>query len=96
MGVIWPKLMGKPTVWCVPMHVVAKKTCKLRRVVDFQKLNKACLRQTYPTKAPLLQCQSAPPNSTKTVLDAPTRLHKKPFRRCKGLGYTERPWIFFE
>ena len=51
------------------MHFVAKKTGKIRRVVDFQKLNKACLRQTHPTKAPLLQCQSVPPNSTNTVLE---------------------------
>ena len=70
MGVIWPNVMGKSTVWCVAMHIVTKKTGKLRRVVDFQKLNMACLRQTHPTKALLLQCQSVPPNSTNTVLDA--------------------------
>ena len=52
------------------MHVVAKKSGKSRRVIDFQRLNQACLRQTHPTKTPLLQYQSVPPNSSKTVLDA--------------------------
>ena len=62
------------------MHVVTKKTGKPRRVVDFQKLNQACLRQTHPTKAPLLQCQSVPPNSTKTVLDVWNGYHSVPLR----------------
>ena len=31
MGVIRPKLVGDPTLWCVPMHLVAKKSGKLRR-----------------------------------------------------------------
>ena len=69
MGIIRLKLMSELTIWCVPMHVLAKKISKARRVVDFQKLNKACLRQPHPTKAPLLQCQSLPANSAKTVLD---------------------------
>ena len=56
MGVIRPVAVGKPAEWCAPMHVVAKKSGKPRRVVDFQKLNEAYLRQTSPTKAPLLQC----------------------------------------
>ena len=52
------------------MHVMAKISGKPRRVVDLQKLNQACLRQTHPTKAPFLQCMAVPPNTTKTVLDA--------------------------
>ena len=62
--------MGEPTIWCASMHIIAKKSGRPRMVVDFKKLNQACLRQTNPTKAPLLQCQSVPPNRTKTVLDA--------------------------
>ena len=70
MGVIRPKLLGKPTVWCVPMHIIAKKSGKPRRVVDFYKLNQASLRQIEPTKALLLQCQSVLLNSKKTIFDA--------------------------
>ena len=80
MGVIRPKLVGESTVRCAHMHVVAKKSGKPRRVIYFQKLNQACLRHTHPTKAPLLQCQSAPPNSTMTVLDAWNRYHSVPLR----------------
>ena len=35
MGVIWPKLMGNSTLLCAPMHIVAQKTGKPRRVVEF-------------------------------------------------------------
>ena len=52
------------------MHVMAKISGKPRRVVDLQKLNQACLRQTHPTKAPFLHCMAVPPNCTKTILDA--------------------------
>ena len=45
MGAVRPKEVGKPTIWCAPMHVVATKSGEPRRVVDFQKLNQACLRQ---------------------------------------------------
>ena len=58
MGAIQPKEVGEPTLWCAPMHVVAMKSGKPRRVVNFQKLNQACLRQTHPTKAPFLQCMA--------------------------------------
>ena len=67
---IRPKVMGEPTIRCAPMHIIAKKTGKPRRVVDFQILSQAFLRQTHPTKAPLLQCQSVQPYNTKTILDA--------------------------
>ena len=60
------------------MHVVAKKSGKPRRVVDLQKLNQACLRQTHPTKAPFLQYMAVPLNSTKTVLDAWNGYHSMP------------------
>ena len=45
MGAVRPKEVGKPTIWCARMHVVATKPGEPRRVVDFQKLNQACLRQ---------------------------------------------------
>ena len=70
MGVIRPKLVGEATMWCAPMHVVTKKSGKPRRVVNIQKLNQACLRQTHTTKTPFLQCQSVPSYSKKTILDA--------------------------
>ena len=52
------------------MHIIAKKSGKPRRVVDFYKLNQASLRQIEPTKALLLQCQSVLSNGKKTIFDA--------------------------
>ena len=75
MGVIRLKEVGEPTIWCTPMHVVAMKSGKPRRVVDLQKLNPACLRHTHSTKAPLLQCMAVPSNSTKSILDTWKNYH---------------------
>ena len=97
MGVIRPVAVGTPTEWCAPMHVVAKKSGKPRRVVDFQKLNAACLRQTHPTKAPLLQCQSVPPNTIKTTMDAWNGYHSVPLREeDRHLTTYLTPWGRYE
>ena len=97
IGVIRPMLAGDPTLWCALMHVVAKKLGKPRRVVDFQKLNQACLRQTHPTKAPLLQCQSVPAYSTKTTLDSWNGYHSVPLREeDRHLTTFLTPWGKYE
>ena len=54
MDITQPKEVGKPTIWCAPMYVMAMRSEKPRRVVDFQTLYQAWLRQTHPTKASLL------------------------------------------
>ena len=35
IGIIWSKLMGEPTIWCAPKHIIAKKTSKPKSVVNF-------------------------------------------------------------
>ena len=73
------------------------KSGKPRRVVDFQKLNQACLRQTHPTKAPFLQCMAVPPNSMKTVLDAWNGYHSVQLREeDRHLTTFITPWGRYE
>ena len=74
-GVIKPVPVGTPTDWCSTMVVVMKKNGKVRRTVDFQKLNGFCKRETHHTESPFnLACQ-VPPGTKKTVLDAVEGYH---------------------
>ncbi|KAK4327848.1 hypothetical protein Pmani_001697 [Petrolisthes manimaculis] len=58
------------------MVVVAKKSGKPRRTVDFQKLNSCCLRETHHTPAPFDMVSDVPPHSFKTVADAHWGFHQ--------------------
>ena len=69
-GVIRPVPAGEATEWCACMVVVAKKSGKPRRTVDFQKLNSCCLRETHHTPAPFDMVSDVSPHSFKTVPDA--------------------------
>ena len=51
-GIIKPVPIGTPVQWCSRMLVTAKKNGKPRRVVDFQKLNAQCLRETHHCPSP--------------------------------------------
>lgn len=75
-GVIRPVPAGEATEWCARMVVVAKKTGKPRRTVDFQKLNSCCLRETHHTPAPFDMVSDVPPHSFKTVADAHWGFHQ--------------------
>ena len=75
-GVIRPVPAGEATEWCASMVVVAKKSGKPRRTVDFQRLNAWCRRETHHTPAPFDMVSDIPPHSYKTVLDAHWGFHQ--------------------
>lgn len=66
-GVIRPVPAGEATEWCARMVVVAKKSGKPRRTVDFQRLNASCLRETHHTPAPfdMVPCPMYPHTLTR-------------------------------
>ena len=67
-----PVPIGTPVQWCSRILVTAKKNGKPRRVVDFQKLNTQCLRETHHCT---FLFQAAPANIKKTVFDAVDGYH---------------------
>jgi len=75
-GVIRQVPTGQATEWCARMVVVAKKSGKPRRTVDFQKLNKHCLREIHHTPAPFDMASGVPVHSYKTVADAHWSYHQ--------------------
>ena len=76
LGVIRPVPTGVATEWCARMVVVAKKSGKPRRTVDFQKLNSCCLRETHHTPTPFDMVSDVQPHSFKTVADAHWGFHQ--------------------
>ena len=62
------------------MYIIAMKSGEPRRVIDLQKPNQACLKQTHQTKAPFLQYVAMTPNSMKTALDTWNGHHSVPLR----------------
>lgn len=75
-GVIRPVPAGEATEWCARMVVVAKKSGKPRRTVDFQKLNACCQRETHHTPAPFDMASGIPAHTYKTVADAHWGFHQ--------------------
>ena len=75
-GVIRPVPAGEATEWCARMVVVAKKSGKPRRTVDFQKLNACCQRETHHTPAPFDMASGIPVHSYKSVADAHWGFHQ--------------------
>ena len=69
LGVIEKVPENSPTTWCSRMHLTAKHDGSPRRVVDYQKLNDHCPRQTHHTESPWALASSVPPNTKKTVVD---------------------------
>ena len=70
IGVCEPVPDGVPSIWQSAMLVVEKKNGKLRRVVDYQAVNKASLRETHHTPTPFHLASSVPANMVKTLFDA--------------------------
>ena len=70
-----PVPIGTPVQWCSRMLVTAKKNGKPRRVVDFQKLNAQCLRETDHCPSPFQADFQVSANSKKTVFDAVDGYH---------------------
>jgi hypothetical protein len=70
MGILDKTPVGEPTTWCAPMVVAAKANGDPGRTVDFQKLNKACVRKTHHMKPPYHLVSSVPKKVNKTTVDA--------------------------
>ena len=93
LGVIEPVPIGTPVTWCHQMVIARKKDGSPRRVVDFQPLNKYCIRETHHTMSPFHQVTLIPPNSKKSVCDAWNGYHSVPIQE-KDRHYTTfiTPW----
>ena len=70
LGVIEPVPIGTPVTWCHRMVIIAKKSGKPRRTVDFQALNRHAVRETHHTQSPFHQARAVPAHTYKTVFDA--------------------------
>ncbi len=68
-GIITPGPIGTPVTWCSPMVIVAKDDGSPRRTIDFQRLNKQCLRETHHTATQFHLASQVQPHSKKTVID---------------------------
>ena len=74
-GIIEPVPIGEAIEWCSQMVVVGKKDGRVRRTVDFQKLNQQCKRETNHCQPPFMLATQVPPNVRKTVFDAVDGYH---------------------
>ena len=75
LGVIERVPPNTPQTFYVKMLVVAKNNGKPRRVVDFEALNKICLRRTYHTLAPFRIACSIPNDQLLTTAKAWNSYH---------------------
>ena len=78
LGVLEQVPMGDTSEWCAATMIAAKKNGDPRRTIDFQRLNKACKRQTHVVEAPFHQASAVPPNTRRSVLDAWNGYHSVP------------------
>ena len=79
-GVVEPVPVGEPSKVCFRMLTQTKKSGKVRRVVDFQGLNKFCARETHHTMSPFHQATSVPSDTKNTVTDAWNGYHSVKIR----------------
>ena len=77
-GILQTVPVGSPVSWCSKMLVTPKKNGKPRRVVDFQKLNAQCLRETHHCPSPFRAASQVPAGTLKTVFDAVDGYHSIP------------------
>ena len=93
LGVIEKVPIGHPSTWISPMVTVAKSNGNPRRTIDFQKLNKAALRQTHSSETPFHMASQIPQDTFKTVLDAWNGFHSIPLRPVdRPLTQFLTPW----
>ena len=69
LGVIEKKEPNTPTTWCHRAIWVRKSDGSPRRVVDFQTLNRHCLRDTHHTVPPFNQARAIPHDTYRSVTD---------------------------
>ena len=92
-GIIEAVPAGEPTEWCSRMVVVPKKDGRPRRTVDFQRLNRASLRETHHTRPPFDLVSSVPKHAFKTVADAYSGYHQVPLdEESRKLTTFITPW----
>ena len=58
LGILEKVLVGDPVEWCSRMVTVKKRDGTPHITVDFQQLNKQCLRETHPNSYPFHLVQS--------------------------------------
>ena len=93
MGIIEKVPTGEPTVWCAQMVVVPKSNGKPRRTIDYQELNKYCVRETHHTRVPFDMVSSVPQHTYKTTLDAFWGFHQVPLAvESRPLTTFITPW----
>lgn len=76
LGILEKVPVGDPVEWCTRMVTVKKKDGTPRITVDFQELNKQCLRETHPNSYPFHLVSTVPLYSYKTVVDAYNGYHQ--------------------
>lgn len=81
LGVIEKVEPNTPTTWCHRAIWVRKSDGSPRRVVDFQSLNRHCLRDTHHTVPPFNQARAIPHGTYRSVTDAWNGYHSVPVRK---------------
>ena len=74
-GILIKVPFNEPTTWCARMVVVKKKDGSPRRTVDYQELNKQCIREPNHGESPFHTARRVPENTWKSVFDAVDGYH---------------------
>ena len=74
-GILQKVPVGTPTEWCSTMVITPKKDGRPRRTIDYQYLNKQCLRETHHQGSPFYLAMQVPAGSYKSILDAVDGYH---------------------
>ena len=81
MGIIQKAPVGEASEWCMRMVTVAKANGSPRRTIDFQPINKYCVREAHYTPTPFNAVSSIPQKVYKTVCDAYNGYHQVPLAK---------------
>ena len=93
LGVIERVPENTDTTWCHRMVLTRKHSGGVRRNVDLQPLNAACMRQTHPCEPPLQQAMTVPAGMLKTKSDAYQGFHSCKLRESDKDFFTFiTPW----
>ena len=76
VGIIQKAPIGEASEWCMRMVTVAKSDGSPRRTIDFQPINKSCIRETHYTPTPFSVVSNIPSNVYKSVVDAYNGYHQ--------------------
>ena len=70
IGILKKVPFNEATEWCSRMVIVKKKDGRPRRTVDYQQLNKQCMREPNHCESPFHTARRIPENSWKSCFDA--------------------------